>query len=76
MEIIKIQYLEPYYEKRIGYFKGLDSVRQNFSILLCKLYEKVHNELGITEQDFYENLIQMINEHSDKIKVLEVFENV
>lgn len=76
MEIIKIQYLEPYYEKRIGYFKGLDSVKQNFSVYLYKLYEKLHSELGITEQDFYENLIQMINEHSNRIKVLEVFENV
>lgn len=74
MQIFKVQYLEPYFEKRVGYFKGLDAIKNNFGTSIRDLQYDLETYKGITKEEFDNNLIKYINEYSDRFKV-EVLKN-
>ena len=65
-KLYKVKYLTPYYTKeRIGYFLGVDLLYTNFSNSFYELY----NDLGISQEDFINDIVNVVNNHSDKIKL-------
>jgi len=71
-KLYRVKYLTPYYTKeRIGYFLGVDLLYTNFSNSFYELY----TDLGISQEDFINDIVNIINTHSERIK-LEVFDNV
>ena len=71
-KLYRVKYLTPYYAKeRIGYFLGVDLLYTNFSNSFYELY----NDLGISQEEFINDIVNIINTHSERIK-LEVFDNV
>ena len=73
MIFYRVIYLEPYFDNRISYFKDLSVLKNNFSMTIDVAYE----DSGKDYDDFYndDNIIQNINEYSDRINV-EVVEYV
>lgn len=70
-KLYKVKYLTPYYAKeRIGYFLGIDMLYTNFSNSFYELY----THLNMSQEDFINDIINVVNGHSDRIK-LEVVEN-
>jgi len=71
-KLYRVKYLTPCYTKeRIGYFLGVDLLYTNFSNSFYELY----TDLGISQEDFINDIVNIINTHSERIK-LEVFDNV
>ena len=65
-KLYKVKYLTPYYNKeRIGYFLGVDMLYTNFSSSFYELY----TNLGMSQEAFVNDIVNVVNNHSDKIKL-------
>ena len=65
-KLYKVKYLTPYYTKeRIGYFLGVDMLYTNFSNSFYELY----TNLGMSQEDFVNDIVNVVNNNSDKIKL-------
>lgn len=65
-KLYKVKYLTPYYTKeRIGYFLGVDMLYTNFSNSFYELY----TNLGMSQEDFVNDIVNVVNNNSDKLKL-------
>lgn len=65
-KLYKVKYLTPYYTKeRIGYFLGVDMLYINFSNSFYELY----TNLGMSQEDFVNDIVNVVNNNSDRLKL-------
>ena len=74
--IYKVQYLEPYYKPHIAFFRDRIAFAENFSQSICKILN-VDNTNNSKYMEFIlsDNFVDIINEKSSRIKIVEVIKN-
>lgn len=70
MKIYKVYYNNYYAVKRVSYFKDLPTLYDNFSICFGAL----QRSLGITKQDFLNNIIEIVNTNIPNRITIEIME--
>lgn len=74
--IYKVQYLEPYYKPHIAFFRDRIAFAENFSQSICNILN-VDNTNNSKYMEFIlsDNFVDIINENSSRIKIVEVIKN-
>lgn len=74
--IYKVQYLEPYYKPHIAFFYDRMAFAENFSQSICNILN-VDSTYNSKYMEFIlsDNFVDIINEKTNHIKIVEVIEN-